>query len=311
MGIEGDETRAAVVPATVAAALCRPVFLRSARQPVRGELREPQRDNAFHRSTPRARTGFRRRTACRNGCAATRRASAAAPTSVRPGVEAEGAEMIRQRVTHTLCGGRGLRAQQQGAGTPFFSAASDRRRPAVGSVARVSPSTAAMPGQRSPSSIAQKTILVASRRDHQQARRIEPGRQGRARRVGHRRAPEAGDTTGSCPAPQRSGRADGRRSPGSAVVRQPRDRKGRGRPRSRAGRRSAARLRAAGRRWPEFPAARAARPLLWRCWPARAGAPSRAGPPAPTRPHRWPQRPGNRRSKSTRGNDRHRPLGSG
>ena len=66
-----------------------------------------------------------------------------APTSLRPGVECVTAEATRQRVVHTLCGGAGW-PRSSSAGTPLFSAASDRRRPAVRSAARVSPSTAAM-----------------------------------------------------------------------------------------------------------------------------------------------------------------------
>ena len=54
----------------------------------------------------------------------------AAPTSVRPGVECDSAEATRQRVVHTLCVGAGWERSSR-AGTPLFSAASDRRRPAV------------------------------------------------------------------------------------------------------------------------------------------------------------------------------------
>ena len=86
----------------------------------------------------------------------------AAPMSCRPGVERDGAEAIRQRVTHTLCGGAGW-GLSRSAGTPLFSAASERRRPAVASVARCacecagSPRTTAIPGQRRPSSRTQNT----------------------------------------------------------------------------------------------------------------------------------------------------------
>ena len=134
----------------------------------------------------------------------------AAPISLRPGVECDGAEAMRQRVVHTLCGGAGWERSSR-AGTPLFSAASDRRRPAVGSAARVSPSTAAMPGQRRPSSIAQNRSSSRSRRDHQQARRIEPGGERRRHRAVHRTRPTGGGTTAGCL--DRSGPADGRQSP--------------------------------------------------------------------------------------------------
>ena len=59
MGIEGGEARTAVVPDDGGGSLSRPVLRRRtlsrARQPIRRELGEPQRDNAFHRSTPEAR----------------------------------------------------------------------------------------------------------------------------------------------------------------------------------------------------------------------------------------------------------------
>ena len=86
----------------------------------------------------------------------------------------EGAEATRQRVAQTLCGGAGC-GRSSSAGTPFFSVASDRRRPAVGSAARVSPTTAAMPGVRRPSSIAQKrsssrrAVTISSRAGSNQA----------------------------------------------------------------------------------------------------------------------------------------------
>lgn len=93
-----------------------------------------------------------------------------------PGTSDEGADATRQRVTHTLCGGAGP-GRSRTAGTPFFSAASESRRPERGSAARVSPSTAAMPGQRSPSSMAQKrsssrrTVTTSRRAGSNQADR--------------------------------------------------------------------------------------------------------------------------------------------
>ena len=72
MGVDRGQARAAVAPDDGGGGPSRPVSRRRTlsipRQPIRGKLGEPQRDNAFHRSTPRARTGFRRRTARRSGC---------------------------------------------------------------------------------------------------------------------------------------------------------------------------------------------------------------------------------------------------
>ena len=73
MVVDRGETRAAIVPHDGGGRFSRPVVRRRTlartRQTIRGELGEPQRDNAFHRSTPRARTEFQRSTVCRSGCA--------------------------------------------------------------------------------------------------------------------------------------------------------------------------------------------------------------------------------------------------
>ena len=67
MGVDRDETRAAVAPDDGGGSPSRPVARRS-RESIRGKLGEPQRDNVLHRSTPRARMGSRRRRARRSGC---------------------------------------------------------------------------------------------------------------------------------------------------------------------------------------------------------------------------------------------------
>ena len=77
MGVDRGQARAAVAPDDGGCRPSRPVsrcrtlsnrILIGTGQPIRGKLGEPQRDNAFHRSTPRARKGSRRRRARRNGC---------------------------------------------------------------------------------------------------------------------------------------------------------------------------------------------------------------------------------------------------
>ena len=72
MRVERGQARTAVAPDDGGRRPNRPVSRRrtlsSPAQPIRGKLGKPQRDNAFHRSTPRARTGFRRRRARRSGC---------------------------------------------------------------------------------------------------------------------------------------------------------------------------------------------------------------------------------------------------
>ena len=119
-----------------------------------------------------------------------------------------------------------------------------------------------MPGQRSPSSIAQKISSSRLAVTSEEPRRIEPA--GERRRVRHRvEASRRGGTTGSCRAGP-SGRECGRRSPGRRHRAARRGRTGQGPPRSRAARRSAARRRAAGRR---SRGRRAARRRGWRAWP--------------------------------------------
>ena len=131
-------------------------------------------------------------------------------------------------------------------------------------------------------------ILVAPHRDHQQARRIEPGGEGGCirRRIGRAEGTAAPQQRAVGPERAEAAQQMGGETRGRAIVRGDTAGRRADPPRSRAGRRSAGRW-AAGRRWPARRAARPAGRPAGRCGRAPGGAPFRAEPPRPGPPRRW------------------------